>query len=236
VEIIAAAASAGRRTLGEAESKAVLAAYGVAAPKEISATDREAAAAAAAAIGFPVVLKLISPDVQHKTEVGGVLIGIADEAAVRAGFDRIRASLREKAPDAAFEGVLVARQVGAGVELVVGVQRDPEVGPVVMFGSGGVLLEVAKDVAFGAVPMNREGARRLIARTGAARLLAGFRGAPACDVDAVADAIAAVSQLAADFADEIESVDVNPLVATPGERGVLALDALVVLRDRQDQK
>lgn len=225
-------AAEGHRTLGEADSKKLLAAYGVRAPKETFAADADAAVAAARATGFPVVLKLVSPDVQHKTEVGGVLVGVADEAGVRAGFENIRASLAAKEPRARFEGVLVAQQVGRGVELVIGVQRDPEVGPVVMFGSGGVLLEVAKDVAFGAVPMTRDGARALIARTGAARLLEGFRGAPACDIDAVADAIVAVSRLAADFAGEIESVDVNPLVAVPGERGALALDALVILRDR----
>jgi acyl-CoA synthetase (NDP forming) len=161
-----------------------------------------------------------------------VLVGVADEAGVRAGFEKIKASLSAKEPNAAFEGVLVAQQVGRGVELVIGVQRDPEVGPVVMFGSGGILLEVAKDVAFGAVPMTPEEALRLIERTGAARLLAGYRGAPACDIEAVAMAISSVSRLAADFADDIESVDVNPLVAMPGERGALALDALVVLRDK----
>ena len=213
-------------------SKALLAAYGVAAPKEAFARDADSAAAAARSIGFPVVLKLVSPDVQHKTEVGGVLVGVADEAGVREGFAQIRAALAAKEPHAKFEGVLVAQQVGRGVELVVGVQRDPEVGPVVMFGSGGIMLEVAKDVAFGAVPMSPEEARRLIERTGASRLLAGFRGAPPCDVEAVAAVISAVSRLAADFADEIESVDVNPLVAVPGERGALALDALVILRDK----
>ncbi|MFN3892591.1 MAG: acetate--CoA ligase family protein [Beijerinckiaceae bacterium] len=224
----------GRRTLGEADSKALLATYGVGAPKEMFAKDAAAAAAAAKSIGFPVVLKLVSPDVHHKTEVGGVLVGVADEASVLEGFAKIRSSLAAKEPSATFDGVLVARQIGRGVELVIGVQRDPEVGPVVMFGSGGVLLEVAKDVGFGAVPMTREDAYALIARTGAARLLAGYRGAPPCDVDAVADALVAVSRLAADFADEIESVDVNPLVAVPGERGALALDALVILRDKQE--
>lgn len=125
----------------------------------------------------------------------------------------------------------MAEQAARGVELVVGVQRDPEVGPVVMFGSGGVMLELMKDVAFGPAPMSLSAAKALIARTGAARLLAGFRGATPCDLDAAAEAVVAVSRLAADFADEIESIDVNPLTAAPGARGVLALDALVALRD-----
>ena len=167
-------APGGLRVLGEADSKALLAAYGVAAPKEAFARDADSAAAAARSIGFPVVLKLVSPDVQHKTEVGGVLVGVADEAGVREGFAQIRAALAAKEPHAKFEGVLVAQQVGRGVELVVGVQRDPEVGPVVMFGSGGIMLEVAKDVAFGAVPMSPEEARRLIERTGASRLAGGL--------------------------------------------------------------
>ena len=224
--------SDGERTLGEADSKALLAVYGVNAPRETFASSADTAMSAAIAIGFPVVLKLVSPDVQHKTEVGGVLVGVMDEAGVLAGFDKIKASLAAKQPDAAFEGVLVAQQIGRGVELVIGVQRDPEVGPVVMFGSGGILLEVAKDVAFGAVPMSPEEASRLIERTGAARLLAGYRGAPSCDVQAVAVAISSISRLAADFADDIESIDVNPLVAVPGESGALALDALVVLRHK----
>lgn len=220
----------GMRVLSEADAKALLAAYGVSSPREAVCADVDSAIAAARSIGFPVVLKLVSPDVQHKTEVGGVLVAVEDEASVREGFARIRASLRAKAPDARFEGVLVAQQVSRGVELAVGVQRDPEVGPVVMFGSGGVLLELVKDVAFGAVPLGRSDARKLIDRTAAGKLLAGFRGARPCDVDAVASAIAAVSRLAADFADVVESVDINPLVAVPGESGALALDALVVLR------
>jgi acetyltransferase len=221
----------GRRVLGEADSKALLAAYGLRSPQERLARDAEAAVEAAQAIGFPVVLKVVSPDVHHKTEVGGVLVGVGDEAGIRAGFATIRAALATKAPHARFEGVLVAEQAARGVELVVGVQRDPEVGPVVMFGSGGVMLELMKDVAFGPAPMSLSAAKALIARTGAARLLAGFRGAPPCDLDAAAEAVVAVSRLAADFADEIESIDVNPLTAAPGARSVLALDALVALRD-----
>lgn len=228
----AAPAAGGLRVLGEADSKSLLRAYGVRSPSEAFCSDADAAVAAARSIGYPVVLKLVSPDVQHKTEVGGVLVGVGGEDAVRTGFAKIRASLAMKAPDARFGGVLVMQQVARGVELVVGVQRDPEVGPVVMFGSGGVMLEVVKDVAFGPVPLAIADARRLMERTGAMRLLSGFRGAPPCDVEAVASAIAAVSRLAADFADDIESVDINPLVAVPGENGALALDALVILRDK----
>ncbi len=222
---------ASSRVLGEAESKALLAAYGLASAPQIVVTSADDAAEAAKGIGFPVVLKLVSPDVQHKTEVGGVVLGVQEESAARAGFAAIKAALAEKVPHARFEGVLVARQINAGVELVMGVQRDPEVGPVVMFGAGGILLELTKDVAFGPAPMSMEQAMELISRTRAARLLEGFRGAPACDFGAVAGALVALSRLAADFPDDIESIDVNPLVAMPGKSDLWALDALIVLRE-----
>ncbi|MFZ9501222.1 MAG: acetate--CoA ligase family protein [Beijerinckiaceae bacterium] len=221
--------SAGR-ALGEAESKALLAAYGIASPPEVVVGSAEEAAQAAGKIGFPVVLKLVSRDVQHKTEVGGVILDVRDEQAASAGFAAIKDALSRKAPHAAFDGVLVARQISGGVELAVGVQRDPEVGPVVMFGAGGVLLELTKDVAFGPAPISPDHAHELISRTRAASLLAGFRGAPACDSGKVAQAVVALARLAADFADQIESIDVNPLVAVPGSGEVYALDALVVTR------
>jgi hypothetical protein len=127
--------------------------------------------------------------------------------------------------------VLVAEQVSGGVELVLGVQRDPEVGPVVMFGTGGVLLELHKDVSFGAVPLSAWQAAAMLERTSAGRLLRGYRGAPRCDEDSVLAALIALGRLAHDLGDAIESIDINPLVALPAGQGVVALDALVVLRD-----
>jgi acetate---CoA ligase (ADP-forming) len=227
----ATATGDGRRILGERDAKALIAAYGIRSPREISARSGEEAARAAQDIGYPVVLKLVSPDVQHKTEVGGVVTGLGDAQAVHAAFGGIEASLQAAAPAAAFEGVLVAEQVERGIELVLGVQRDPEVGPVIMFGTGGVHLELQKDVAFGAVPLSEARARHMIDETVAGRLLRGYRGAPPSDVDAVVAALLGLSRLAADLGEDLESVDLNPVVAVPGKAGVLSLDALVVLRE-----
>jgi acetyltransferase len=227
----ATAAGDGRRVLNEADSKALIAAYGIRAPREIFARSANEAAAGARDIGFPVVLKLVSPDIQHKTEVGGVMTDLGDDDAVRTGFERIRANLKAADPHASFDGVLVAEQAEKGIELVLGVQRDPEVGPVVMFGTGGVYLELQKDVAFGAVPLSDARARDMIAKTAAGRLVSGYRGAPAADTDAIVTALLGLSRLAHDLGERLESVDLNPVVAVPGKAGVLSLDALVVLRE-----
>jgi hypothetical protein len=127
-------------------------------------------------------------------------------------------------------GMLVCRQVSGGVELVLGLNRDPEMGAVVMAGSGGVLLELVKDVTFGAPPITRDKARDMLSRLRGAKLLQGYRGSPPCDVEAAVDALVALGELAVDLADVVESVDINPFVALP--QGGLALDGLIVLRRR----
>jgi acyl-CoA synthetase (NDP forming) len=220
----------GRRVLNEASSKKLLELYGINSPKESVAASADAAAAAADSIGYPVVLKVVSPQIQHKSDVGGVLVGVKDAADVRDGFARIKASLAQHAPQATFEGVIVAQMVSGGVECVLGVQRDPEVGPVVMFGTGGVLLELQKDVAFGPVPLSLDQARDMIASTKVSKLLAGYRGAPPCDVESIAKAIVALSELTHDMGDQVESIDINPFVALPKGQSAVALDGLVVLR------
>jgi succinyl-CoA synthetase beta subunit len=224
----AAPAADGRKVMGEAASKQLLGAYGVKAPGEAFAADAEAAAQAADAIGYPVVLKLVSDDVQHKSDVGGVLIGLRDGQEVREGFARIAASLAAAKPGAHFGGVLVVQQVSGGTELVLGVHRDPEVGLVTMFGTGGVLLELVKDVAFGPVPLSEAQAADMIERTMAGRMLDGYRGGAKLDRAAVARALVGLSHLAQDLGERLESIDVNPLVALPS--GALALDGLIVLK------
>ena len=221
----------GRRVLDEVDSKALIRAYGIDSPREHFAQSADEAISAAQEIGFPVVLKVVSPDVQHKTEVGGVFTDLHDAEGLGRAFALIKANLKAADPGARFAGVLVAEQAQRGIELVLGVQRDPEVGPVVMFGTGGVYLEVKKDVAFGAVPLSESRARAMIAKTSAGRLVGGYRGAPAADVDAVAEALIGLSRLAQDLGDSLESIDLNPVLAVPGQTGTLALDALVVLRN-----
>jgi acyl-CoA synthetase (NDP forming) len=220
----------GWRVLGETDSKALIRAYGIRSPREAFARSANEAISVAQEIGFPVVLKVVSPDVQHKTDVGGVLTEINNVRGVCTGFERIRENLKAAEPTAQFAGVLVVEQAQNGIELVLGVQRDPEVGPVVMFGTGGVYLEVRRDVAFGAVPLSESRARAMIAKTSAGRLVGGYRGAPAADIDSLAQALVGLSRLAEDLGERLESVDLNPVLAVPGQTGILALDALIVLR------
>ena len=221
--------SDGRRVLDETASKDLLALAGLRLPRERVAQDGIAAVAAAREIGFPVVLKLVSDDIQHKSDIGGVKLNLASEGAVRDAFEAIRQNLIAAKPGAHFGGVLVAEMVSGGQELVVGIHRDPEVGLVTMFGTGGVLLELQKDVCFGPVPLSAAQAADMIDRTMAGKLLAGYRGSPALDRQAVIDTLVNISQLAATLGERLESVDINPLLARPSGEGAIALDGLVVL-------
>jgi acetyltransferase len=219
----------GLSVLSESDSKELLRAYGIRTPNEMLAGSDDNAVMAARQIGYPVVLKLASADVQHKSDIGGVMLNIASDNELRRAYARLAANLAKARPGAKLEQVLVAEQVTGGVELVLGVQRDPEVGPVLMFGSGGILLELHKDVSFGAVPPPLWQARAMIERTTAGRLLDGYRGMPAADREAVLAGLLALGRLAHDLGDAVESIDVNPFMALPD--GAVALDALVVLRD-----
>ena len=198
-------------------------------PCALAATPDEAAAAAQA-LGFPVVVKLSSRDITHKSDVGGVRLNLGDAAGVRAAFDAVMASARAAQPGAHTDGVLVAPMIKGGVECILGVQRDPVFGPVVMFGIGGLLVEAIKDVSFRVAPIDATEARSMIDEIRARRILDGMRGAPAADVDALAHAIAALSRFAAAHADRLESLDLNPFVVLPRGAGALALDAVLITR------
>ena len=224
------AAGNGLSLLDENQSKALLRAYGIRTPPEHVAESVEEAVGAATAIGYPVVLKLVAAEVAHKSDLGGVMLGIGSDDELRGAHARLAQNLAAAKPGARLERVLVAQQISGGVELVLGVQRDPDVGPVLMFGSGGVLLELHKDVSFGAVPLPAWQARAMLARTTAGRLLQGYRGGRRADEESVVSALIALGRLAHDLGDALESIDVNPFVALPAGQGALALDALVVLR------
>lgn len=217
--------------LNEAVSKQALAAYGVAlAREEVVATPAEAVAAARR-IGFPVVLKAVCSAVPHKSDAGLVLLRLGDAAAVENGA-RLLVE-RCAALGVAAEGILVAQQVTGGIEMVLGVHRDAEMGPAVMVGLGGVWLELFRDVAFAPPDLDEAQARAAIMRTRAGRLLQGYRGSPPCDIDALARAMVAVGRLTIDLGDAIDALDVNPIVATPD--GAFALDALLVLRPAENR-
>ena len=216
-------------TLNEHDSKAVLGAYGIAVPNESVAKTVEEAVLAAEKIGYPVVLKAVSAKLVHKSDVGGVLVGLADAPAVRRGFETIITNVAQFGLSGALDGVLVCEQIKGGLELVLGSQRDPEVGTVVMAGVGGVLLEFMQDVAFAGLPLSKNGARRLIERTRMIGLLRGYRGSAAHNVDAVADCLTSVGRLSEDLGGSLLSIDINPLVSRPGLLPV-ALDAVIVLQ------
>jgi acetyltransferase len=219
-------AGAQSSALNEADSKEVLRAYGIATPNEVLATSRADALAAAGRIGYPVVLKAVADTLTHKSDVGAVALNLATPEALGEAYDRMAGALK----DHKLAGMLVAQQVRGGLELVLGLHRDPEMGLIVMAGTGGVLLELIKDVAFCAPPVSRDKARDMLRRTRAYRLVEGYRGSAPRDLDAIVDALVGLGRLAVDLPDVIESVDINPFVALP--KGGLALDALVVLRKR----
>jgi acetyltransferase len=223
-------AADGLSVLNEADSKELLRAYGIRTPREVIAGSADTAVMAARDIGYPVVLKLLAAEVQHKSDIGGVMLNIRSDNEMRAAYTKLAQNLARAVRGAKLEQVIVAEQVTGGVELALGVQRDPEVGLVVMFGSGGVNLELHKDVAFGAVPLPLWQAKAMIERTIAGKLLKGHRGTPAADEGSVLAALIALGRLANDLGDQVESIDINPVVALPDGQGAVALDALLVLR------
>ena len=225
-ERLRARAGAQATALNEVESKETLRAYGIPTPAEALAISREEALKAGTRIGYPVVLKAVADTLSHKSDVGAVALNLATPDELGAAYDRMVGTLGEHK----LAGMLVAQQVRGGLELVLGLHRDPEMGLIVMAGAGGVLLELAKDVAFCAPPISRDKARDMLKRTRVARLIEGYRGSEPRDVGPVIDALVGLGRLAIDCPDVILSVDINPFAALP--KGGMALDALIVLRRR----
>jgi acyl-CoA synthetase (NDP forming) len=221
------------RALSEHEAKAVLSQAGIVFPNEVLVQPGEDAGTAAASIGFPVVVKICSPDIPHKTEIGGVAVGRKTPDEARDSARIILSRARERRPDARIDGVIISRMITGGVETIAGVVRDPTFGPVVMFGLGGVFVEVLKDVTFRVAPFDTTEAQRMIREIRGFAVLEGARGAPPADVAALASMLAALSRFAAVNAEQIESIDLNPVLVMPQGEGVVPLDALLVPRHRQ---
>ncbi|WP_238534344.1 acetate--CoA ligase family protein [Advenella kashmirensis] len=177
----------------------------------------------------PAVMKIVSADILHKSDVGGVKLGINGEQAVSHAYDDILSSVQSKMPQAKVDGVLVAPMRNGGIECIMGVHRDPVFGPVVMFGLGGIFVEILKDVSFRLAPFDRDVALSMIQEIRATALLYGARGQGPADISALADTLVALSRLAYDRRDQIESIDINPILALPEGQGVLALDGVIVL-------
>ncbi|WP_226797672.1 acetate--CoA ligase family protein [Cupriavidus necator] len=215
----------------EAQAKQLLADAGIPSAPERACADVETAVAAAREIGFPLVLKILSPDIMHKSEIGGVLLDVRDEAAVRNGFALLLERAHNAAPQARIEGVLVAKQLIGGVECIMGINRDPVFGPIAMFGLGGVFVEVLKDVVFHRCPFGPDVAETMIRSIKGAPLLLGARGRPVADIPALARALSQLSAFAAAAGPRLQSVDLNPVLAMPAGEGAYAVDAVIEIGD-----
>jgi len=212
--------------VSEHEAKRIIASTGIPVAREALADSAEACVTAWKSFVGPVVMKIASPDLPHKTEIGGVLLNIDDEQSIRDGHATLIERASTAKPDAQIDGVIVAEMIKGGVETVMGVVRDPVFGPVVMFGIGGVFVEVLKDVSFRVAPFGVDEAHRMIDQIRGRAMLDGVRGAPPSDIAALADALSRLSVFAAANAESIESIDVNPFIVLP--KGAAAVDALIV--------
>jgi acyl-CoA synthetase (NDP forming) len=204
--------------------------FGIPAVPTVLARNAIDAATAAEHMGFPVALKVESPQISHKSDVGGVVLNLTTAGEVRAAFARIDSQVKTKEPAAKIEGIVVQRMAREGVEMILGVKRDPLFGPVILCGFGGILVEVLKDAAVGIPPLSRAQAYDMLIRLRGFSLLGGVRGKPPADVAALCDAIAALSRLAVALGDQLEGLDINPLIVLPENQGVVAVDALVQIR------
>ncbi|HWP85950.1 MAG TPA: acetate--CoA ligase family protein, partial [Terriglobia bacterium] len=228
--IIALARKEGRRALTEAEGKQVLELYGIPAPGRKLATSPAQAAKAGGDMGFPVVMKISSADILHKTEAGGVRLGVKDAKEAAAAFEDILAKAKAYNPNARIDGVLVEEMIANAAQVIVGFKQDARFGPVITFGMGGIFVELFRDFALRVAPLDEEEALAMIQETKAYHLLTGFRGDVKRDVAALAKVILAASRLALDFKDELAELDINPLMVLPEGKGAKAVDALLVLK------
>jgi acetyltransferase len=214
--------------IGEVESKEILEAYGFATPKASVATTSEQAANIARQLGFPVVLKIWSPQIVHKTDVGGVKLGLETREEVMDTFDLMMYRIPKKLPNVDILGVLVQEMVKTGREVILGMKRDPHFGPLMMFGTGGVMVEVLKDVSFYLAPLTAEEAEQMLVSTKTYQMLKGVRGQEGVDIETIAEALQRLSQLATEFP-QIQEVDINPYVVGPKGTTPIAVDASITL-------
>ena len=226
VDAIDRAKSEGRTVLTEIESKQILEEAGIPTTTARLARTADEAVKAAKEFGYPVVLKIVSPDVTHKSDVGGVQLGLNSPEAVTAAYQEITQALKRQQPDARIEGVAVQKMARPGMEVIIGMSKDQQFGPVLMFGLGGILVEVLKDVAFRIVPLEPRDARQMIREIKGFPALQGFRGQEPADLEALEKLLLKVSAFV-DAHPEIEELDLNPVFAY--KDGALAVDARIVV-------
>jgi acyl-CoA synthetase (NDP forming) len=216
----------GRHSLLEPEAKAVCLQYGIPTPKFKVATSASSAAAFAGELGYPVVLKIVSPDIIHKTEVGGVVLGLSSSDGVESAYLRILESVRSHRPGARILGILVQKMAPESTEVIVGSVKDPQFGHTLLFGLGGVFVEVLKDVSFRLAPLEERDAREMIREIKGYSILGGYRGLPPADQDAIVNILLSASRLVTENP-QIVQMDLNPTIVY--ERGALVADARMLL-------
>jgi acetyltransferase len=230
-EIIHAVKQKGASRLGEYEAKKLLAAYGIPVAKEALAGSFDEAVEAAGRIGYPVVAKVVSADIPHKTEAGVVALNINSQDALHQAYNQILEKARADRPDAVLEGVLIQEMISAqGAETIVGVSREDPFGPAIMFGLGGIFVEILKDVAIRVLPVSTKDVQDMIQQIQGSSILQGARGRKPADVAALADVLFKTACLADELKAEITELDINPLIVLEDGRGVKAVDALVLLQ------
>jgi acyl-CoA synthetase (NDP forming) len=225
-KIILQAKKEGRKALLETEAKTICAQYGIPVTKFSLATNEKEAAAQADQIGYPIVLKIVSQDIIHKSDAGGVMVNLKNAGDVAAGYKKIIENVKKYKADAKIAGVLVQEMAPQSTEVIVGAVKDPQFGQTVMFGLGGIFVELLKDVNFRVAPLTAEDAKEMITRLKAYPLLNGYRGAQPADIDALTDILCNTSRLVLDNPD-IKELDLNPVMAYP--KGAKTVDARIIL-------
>jgi len=231
-KIINRALEEGRSKLLEHEAYRILELYGLPSPKYGLATSVEEAVEIANKIGYPVVLKIVSPDIVHKSDVGGVILNLNKSEEVREAFKRIMSNVKEKAPNARITGVLVQEMIPQDLEVIVGATRDPIFGPVVMFGLGGVFVEVLRDVSFRVVPITEKDAEEMLAEIKARKILEGYRHIKPRDKKAIINIILGVSKIMEENP-EISELDLNPIMVFPEGQGAKIADVRIIVKKQE---
>jgi acetyltransferase len=221
--------------LGEAQTRPILEAYGLNLIPGGMAEDVDAAIEIAEQVGYPVALKIVSPQVLHKSDAGGIALKLTSADDVKAAVQKMKVDVLSAVPQAEIEGYLVEKMAPKGLEVIVGMRRDPTFGPLMMFGLGGVYVELFKDVGFGVAPLTPQRAKDMINSTKAGHLLQGYRGDPPYDMDAVIDTIGKLSQIALDFP-LISEMEINPLLVLPENQGAIVLDARMILSQQRNEE
>lgn len=227
--IFEAARAKNRHILG-LEAFDILKAYGIPVVKTALAKTAEEAIIAAGEIGYPLIMKIVSPQISHKSDIGGIKLSLQNAAEIKAAYQDMMDSISKKLPDASLEGVQLQPMLSGGKEVILGMIRDPTFGPMLMFGLGGIYIEILKDVRFAIAPVDEREAREMITGVKAYPLLSGIRGEKPSDIDSLADTILRVSILVCDFP-EIEEFEINPIMVFEEGKGALAVDMRLILKN-----